>query len=354
GGSGAAGLARHTAGGLLHTGAVLATLALLGALSRRAALAPTVRAAALVTLVAVDLAAASSSAYVLTPGAAAHPPSPFAERLRAEPGLHRVVSPFDIPGLGAEALRPFEREARGGAATLHSGWNVDHRIGNFEPYTGMIPARLMRFRLRTGWMHQHPQVGMWGVDLAVVPADDPDPGRMNLGPPHDVVARDEEQRQLLVRIPHRPRAYLAAEPFAVDRRGAMEFVLDPASVTTERTALEGPVPAGLSPPAGEVELRRDDRERVELGATTDRRALLVLNDMYASGWTAEVDGAPASIWPANYLARGVWLEPGRHRVVFTYRTPGLAVGVAIGCALALALGLWALAERRRPEPPAPL
>jgi hypothetical protein len=119
-------------------------------------------------------------------------------------------------------------------------------------------------------------------------------------------------------------------------------------VASARTVVEGPVPPGLPPPQGEVALWSDDRERVELGVRTDRRALLVLNDMLASGWSAEVDGAPAGIVPTNYLVRGVWLEPGSHRVTFRYRTPLLAEGWLVALALVAGLTAWAAAARRRP------
>jgi hypothetical protein len=283
---------------------------------------------------------------VLTPGGSVRPRSRFAEVLGAAPGAHRIVTPFDIPSFGEGPLRAFEHEFVHGSATLHSGWNVDYRIGNFEPYTGMIPARLMRFRLRTGWMNQHPQVGMWGVTHAVIPLDDPDPGRMRLGPPWQVDAEDLEHRSRLVQLPHRPRVYLAEEVVAVDRRHAMEFVLDPASVTGSRTVMEGPVPPDPGPPRGSARLTRDEPEHVEVRVESDRAALLVLNDQLAGGWTATVDGRPVEIFPANYLVRGVQVPAGVHAVAFRYRTPLLREGWLIFAAGGLALALWSVRRRR--------
>ena len=46
---------------------------------------------------------------------------------------------------------------------------------------------------------------------------------------------------------------------------------------------------------------------------------LVLSDTYFPGWEAELDGQPTRILRANYLVRAVALEPGEHRIVFTYR-----------------------------------
>jgi hypothetical protein len=210
----------------------------------------------------------------------------------------------------------------------------------------MIPARLMRFRLRTGWMNQHPQVGMWDVSHAAIPLDDPDPGRMRLGPPWQVDAVDLEHRYRLVRIPHRPRVYLAEEVVAVDRRGAMEFVLDPASVTSSRSVIEGPVPPDAGPPRGSARLTLDAPEHVEVHVESDRAALLVLNDMFAGGWSATVDGRPAEIFPANYLARGIQVPAGAHTVAFRYRTPLLREGWLVFWAGGLLLALWWVRRRR--------
>jgi uncharacterized membrane protein YfhO len=76
----------------------------------------------------------------------------------------------------------------------------------------------------------------------------------------------------------------------------------------------------------------------------------VLNDAFYPGWTAEVDGQPAEILAANYAVRAVPLASGAHRVVFSYRTPGLAAGAWVsGLALfsTLGAGLVARASARR-------
>jgi hypothetical protein len=62
---------------------------------------------------------------------------------------------------------------------------------------------------------------------------------------------------------------------------------------------------------------------------------LVLNDTYAPGWTARVDGRPRELFRANLFARGVAVPAGDCRVEFTYSPQGLRSG-AILSALALA------------------
>jgi uncharacterized membrane protein YfhO len=82
-----------------------------------------------------------------------------------------------------------------------------------------------------------------------------------------------------------------------------------------------------------------------VGVRAAGRALLVLDDAFAPGWSASVDGAAAEILPANYLARGVWVPAGAHQVVFEYRTPGLREGWAVLAAGVAVIAAWALRRR---------
>jgi hypothetical protein len=71
-------------------------------------------------------------------------------------------------------------------------------------------------------------------------------------------------------------------------------------------------------------------------------ALAVVLDAWAPGWTVTVDGAAAEVHRVDSVVRGVFLaSPGRHEIVWEYRTPGLRLGLAItlGAIALLALGL---------------
>jgi hypothetical protein len=70
-------------------------------------------------------------------------------------------------------------------------------------------------------------------------------------------------------------------------------------------------------------------ERVEISVRNESPALLVINDAFYQGWSAIVDGKAAEIVPANYAVRGIELDGGQHKVVLSYRTPGLMVGICI-------------------------
>jgi hypothetical protein len=76
--------------------------------------------------------------------------------------------------------------------------------------------------------------------------------------------------------------------------------------------------------------------QVRISADAPEGGWLVLSDLFYPGWEALVDGAPAPIYQANYLFRGVELSPGKHQVLFVYRPAPLRTGIVL-CLLALAV-----------------
>ena len=81
---------------------------------------------------------------------------------------------------------------------------------------------------------------------------------------------------------------------------------------------------------------------VELDVRLASRGLVVLSDVYYPGWRAEVTTNGQThelpIYRTNRVMRGVYLEPGAHRLVFTYRPASVAWGAAIsGCTALLLL-----------------
>ena len=166
--------------------------------------------------------------------------------------------------------------------------------------------------------------------------------RAGLSPPVRVVAEDPELPAWLVELPHLPRAYVARDVLPATADDALAFAV--AGGSDGRTVVEDQVSTDRAS-GGDARVVRDDPGHTVVEALADGRALVVLNDAFAPGWTATVDGAPARIVRANGLVRGVWIGAGAHTVAFRYRAPGLALGWAIALLLALALGAWALVRR---------
>ena len=76
--------------------------------------------------------------------------------------------------------------------------------------------------------------------------------------------------------------------------------------------------------------------------------LLVLSEVYDPDWHARVDERAAGILPVDGILRGVYLSDGLHRVVFRYRSAGLAVGCAVSAiGWACVVLLWGVSRRRQ-------
>jgi hypothetical protein len=109
---------------------------------------------------------------------------------------------------------------------------------------------------------------------------------------------------------------------------------------------------GGAPGIGEaVAVRQVTPQRVELEATLDRPGLVILADIYYSGWTLTIDDRPTPILRANRMMRGAAVSSGRHRLVYEYRPRSFRLGGAVSIVGLLALvgyGAWMTFGVRRP------
>lgn len=150
------------------------------------------------------------------------------------------------------------------------------------------------------------------------------------------------------------RAALAFDALVFPTTGAVLASLaagppDPATVR-----LDAPSTSALRVPAasGSADMLVSEPEHVTVRVETDQPAWLVLNDTYYPGWTATVDGAPATILRANALVRAVAVPSGAHLVAFVYDPSSVKLG-AVGSAVTLVvLGAVLLMDLRRARPAA--
>ena len=67
-----------------------------------------------------------------------------------------------------------------------------------------------------------------------------------------------------------------------------------------------------------------------------------------SGWKVSIDGNPAQLVEADHAFTGVYVPAGSHRVEFSYKGKGLAIGLVVtGIALVILVGLWIFVRVRR-------
>lgn len=151
-----------------------------------------------------------------------------------------------------------------------------------------------------------------------------------------------------------PRAYIAFDSVAVvDGAAALDAVSDPFFPFRQKVVIEGieldserAEPRSILP--AQIIAYRASEVTIETNA--DEAGHLVLTDTYYPGWTAEIDGRPSEIRPANYLFRAVAIPAGPHRVTFRYESRSVRIGGAISlgslAVLAAAVGAGRVGSHR--------
>ena len=167
--------------------------------------------------------------------------------------------------------------------------------------------------------------------------------------PRATIARAIDGWSLLETGGTRPRAFVAPRWFAVDDldQAITSLAMPGRAADLGRIALVRP-PPGLPQGVGELSpcaVASEVPERVVVDCDSPAGGHAVLLDEMAPGWRATVDGVEASIVSADGLFRAVRLHSGRHRVVFSYRTPGLAAGALLSLLSAVFLLAASLRSR---------
>ena len=310
----------------------LAPLAALGA--QRISAARPWLAAALALVALGDAWRANQGLWQLAPPDFFAPP-PLARALRGKPGAV-FSAPIDYP----EDATLVERDRRTGAS-LSADRALLWGFRNWDAYQWAVSARLKEVLSRAGprWLELAPSFG-----VAHFIVSDPQPAWLLAR----AEARDPAEGFTSLALDALPLAYVPGAATPVAPEDAANRVLAPGFLPGRLTYVEGDVPASVDQPGASstpVAVGRRTCSSLELDADLPHAGVIVVNEPNAPGWTATVDGAPAPVWTANALVRAVPAPAGRHHVVLTYRTPGLAAG-ALLAALALALSA-ALALRRQ-------
>ncbi len=128
-----------------------------------------------------------------------------------------------------------------------------------------------------------------------------------------------------------PHAWIVHDVRSVNRGEALPLltrrVIDP----FQTALVEGPLPAITVPDEAAAESSRVtayEPDRMTIAAQAAAPGLLVVSEVYESGWRAYVDGAEVEILPTHHALRGVPIPSGDHTVEMRYDP------------LSLRLGLW--------------
>jgi SAM-dependent methyltransferase len=268
--------------------------------------------------------------------------------------LREGAGPAGVRVLSAPTLYPAYASAEMGVSWAARERNLlepdDSSLCGIGSLTGWgnlsNEPRAVRRMLGTENLAQNPRPAIFGFGL-VIRSGRPDAGEVIL----DGVSGTYSS--ILVRRPTAARAYAAVPRWVPDQDAAF------AELGRGLALVDSPVLTGEAPPswtpepgpagaAGPVRIVEYAAEHVVLEAHMERAGAVVLNDLFAQGWTATLDGAPARLYPANMLARGILVPRGDHRIEMRYRLPRLREGLFVSaCSLAACLGLALFARGRR-------
>ncbi len=233
--------------------------------------------------------------------------------------------------------------------TLKPNWNVALDLEQMSGYTPAAPEGINQL-WREGMTFD--MIRSFNIKYALVAYDW---SMFDIHPEAKALEYDQNDNfRLLLFEGYFPRAYLVPHALAVATEA--EAVAKLQNLDLKRKVVlitRDPLPpeseGGTFIPA---QVKSYQPERVALAVQTDHPGWLVLADTYFPGWEARVNGRPAKIYRANYLARAVRVEAGQSEIVFVYRPQSYTWGRAITLAtLGLALfGIWfGFLSRKRAE-----
>ena len=138
-----------------------------------------------------------------------------------------------------------------------------------------------------------------------------------------------------------PRILLVHEAVVLPDKDAVFAAVHDANFDPSQTIiLEAGEPLNGDPAPAELLLLRYDLNETAVQINTEQPAYLLLTDMAAPGWTAQIDGQPTEIVTANYAFRAVFVPPGQHEVKLHYAPPGWPIGLALSLLTWLLVGAF--------------
>lgn len=148
-----------------------------------------------------------------------------------------------------------------------------------------------------------------------------------------------------------PHAWIVHDALQVERGEALNLLAN-GGVDPRETVLLETAPPALEEPTdpGEdtVSITSYEADRIQLTARTTAAGILVVSEVFDSGWHVYVDGKRAPLLVADHILRAVPLAAGEHVIEMRYEPVSLRAGVWITTgALALLPVLALLSLRQR-------
>jgi len=134
-----------------------------------------------------------------------------------------------------------------------------------------------------------------------------------------------------------PRAFLVHNVVQVPVNQSQEFLLNnPEFDLRNEVILEGSLPddwnntfSNIISSNDSVSIINFEENKIKIQSNSDHDGILVLTDVFYSGWTATVDGNSTEIFKANGLVRSVFVPAGEHFIEFEFLPFSFTLGLII-------------------------
>lgn len=276
--------------------------------------------------------------------------------------------PPRTPAIDYLVARADEGRITGIQNTLINDWSSTYGLSDIRGYDPPFPTQRY-YRL---WLAATPEqldwqpfnmtaldpstvkvAGALGARYAVAPPDTESPPRDD--PALRSVERvyDGEDATIFRLSGAAPRVLVASRVLLAEDEGQARGTLLSEDFDVRETAVvEQGEPgaaalAAAAPVRGTVRIEEEANARVTLSADLEQRGLVVLNDHFTAGWSVRVDGEERPAVRVNDVMRGVVVPAGRHEVEWSYRVPGLRLGLLLSVLSAVTLIAGGIAVRRR-------
>jgi hypothetical protein len=144
-----------------------------------------------------------------------------------------------------------------------------------------------------------------------------------------------------------PHAWIVHDVRSMTRGEALPLLTSGVIDPYQTALVEGAPPTSAAPDEFAAESARvtsHEPDRTSIATQTAAPGLLVVSEIYESGWRAYVDGEEVEILPTDHALRGIPIPSGEHTVEMQYDPLSLRLGLWIsGIAIVVMLVIFIIA-----------
>ncbi|MEX1233289.1 MAG: YfhO family protein [Planctomycetaceae bacterium] len=145
-----------------------------------------------------------------------------------------------------------------------------------------------------------------------------------------------------------PRAFVVGEVEILENANDIDDVVEKLNALNPRAQVL--LPQDMHQPGPRCDfapatVRHYSLDRIAVDVAVDKPGYLVLTDLWYPGWTAEANGKPLPILPANYAFRAVPISPGEQTIVFRYSPPLSKIGAGVTAMTLIVVAVWLIVSR---------